>query len=104
MLEQGDDMSAEQNYEFEEATTAASLAAAGSNAGAADTLSEAAGSTFSGTKQKAGAAHSGNKASANGGMSFGCSRQREDDYYGVCHTDVVKCIVVTDAGKIFTAG
>eukprot|EP00775_Hariotina_reticulata_P004041 gene4041-4288_t len=107
MLEQGDDMSTEQNCELEEATAAVGSndgAAAGSNAGAADTLSEAAGSTISGSKQKAGAAHGGNKASANDGMPFGCSRQREDDYYGVCHTDVVKCIVVTDAGKIFTAG
>jgi hypothetical protein len=32
------------------------------------------------------------------------SRQREEDYCGLCHTDVIKCIVIIDAGKIFTAG
>jgi hypothetical protein len=29
---------------------------------------------------------------------------REEDYFAACHTDVVKCIVITDGGKIFTAG
>ncbi|KAF6254405.1 WD40-repeat-containing domain protein [Scenedesmus sp. NREL 46B-D3] len=37
------------------------------------------------------------------GVVYG-SRQREEDYYGVCHTDVLKCIVITEGGKIFTAG
>lgn len=31
-------------------------------------------------------------------------RPREEDYYGVCHTDVVKGIVITEGGKIYTAG
>jgi hypothetical protein len=104
LLEQRDTGSTEINLEFDEAMGAGSSAVAGSSAGAADALSEAAGSSVSGSKHKAGATHGGDKASFNEGVAFGCSRQREDDYYGVCHTDVVKCIVVTDAGKIFTAG
>lgn len=40
----------------------------------------------------------------NAGGVISNNRQREEDYYGVCHTDVVKCIVITDNGKIFTAG
>lgn len=46
-----------------------------------------------------------------GGMSEGSDQivigQRsapEEDYFAACHTDVVKCIVITDGGKIFTAG
>lgn len=58
--------------------------------------SEAAGSTDSSSRPR------GGKGGAGGGM---CSnRQREEDFYGVCHADVVKCIVITDSGKIFTAG
>ncbi|KAI8472624.1 MAG: WD40-repeat-containing domain protein [Monoraphidium minutum] len=29
---------------------------------------------------------------------------QEHEYYSACHTDVVKCIVITDGSKIFTAG
>jgi len=29
---------------------------------------------------------------------------KEEDYYAACHTDVVKCVIITDSGKIFTAG
>lgn len=43
------------------------------------------------------------KESRTGGV-FGHHRQREEDYFEVCHTDVVKCIVITDGGKIFTGG
>lgn len=38
------------------------------------------------------------------GVVISSNRHREEDYFGVCHTDVVKCIVITDGGKIFTAG
>ena len=34
----------------------------------------------------------------------GYGKAREEDYFGVCHTDVVKCIIITDGGKIFTGG
>lgn len=58
--------------------------------------SEAAGSsTASGSR-----GHKGKGAAGLGSNN----RLREEDYFGVCHTDVVKCIVVTDSGKIFTAG
>jgi hypothetical protein len=58
--------------------------------------SEAAGSSAGSGKRPKGSKGAG------GGISN--SRQREEDYFGVCHTDVVKCIVITDNGKIFTAG
>jgi hypothetical protein len=29
---------------------------------------------------------------------------REDDCYDVCHTDVIKCMVISDHGLIFTGG
>jgi hypothetical protein len=81
---------------------AADTAAAGSVAGG-DTISEAAASTnTSGSRLKAAAGGSRGAGSA-AGLVYG-SRQREEDYYGVCHTDVVNCIVITEGGKIFTAG
>ena len=47
-------------------------------------------------------------AAASAGVSeqvvLGQRDAREEDYYSACHTDVVKCIVITDGGKIFTAG
>jgi len=55
-------------------------------------------STGSGSRPKA----QGGGRSAGGAISN--NRQREEDYNGVCHTDVVKCIVIADNGKIFTAG
>lgn len=58
--------------------------------------SEAAGSSAGSGKRPKGSKGAG------GGISN--NRQREEDYFGVCHTDVVKCIVITDNGKIFTAG
>eukprot|EP00879_Flechtneria_rotunda_P033262 GHRR01036825.1.p1 GENE.GHRR01036825.1~~GHRR01036825.1.p1 ORF type:complete len:113 (+),score=55.95 GHRR01036825.1:236-574(+) len=62
-----------------------------------DAESDAAASTAaSGSRPKAAAA--GSKAA---GQAI---RQREEEYHGVCHTDVVKCIVITESGKIFTAG
>lgn len=45
-----------------------------------------------------------NKGSKGAGAGISNNRQREEEYFGVCHTDVVKCIVITDTGKIFTAG
>ena len=32
------------------------------------------------------------------------ARQREEDYYEVCHTDVVRAIIISDSGRIFTGG
>lgn len=32
------------------------------------------------------------------------SRQREEDYYDVCHTDIVACMAISDTGRIFTGG
>jgi hypothetical protein len=57
--------------------------------------SEAAGSTGGSSSRPRG---------GKGGGGMCSNRQREEDFYGVCHVDVVKCIVITDSGKIFTAG
>ncbi len=35
------------------------------------------------------------------GAKLGC---REEDYFELCHTDIIKCIIITDRGKIFTGG
>lgn len=101
--------SAESNEAAADPTTALSSPRQGSAAagggGNADTPgpstvyaeSEAAGSsTGSGSKPR------GGRGLGGGGINN--NRQREEDYFGVCHTDVVKCIVITDNGKIFTAG
>lgn len=76
------------------------IAASAAGAAGHDNESEfAVDSTISGAKQKPAG---GSKAAPS--VYGGGSRQREEDYYGVSHTDVVKCIVITEGGKIFTAG
>jgi hypothetical protein len=47
-------------------------------------------------------ARSPSKARAAPLPSYG--RQKPEEYYGVCHTDVIRCIVITDGGKIITGG
>lgn len=86
--------------EAEAAGTGAPATAVANSCG--DTASEAAASSIaSGSTLKA--ANGSKTAGSAAGLVYGI-RQREEDYYGVCHTDVVKCIVITEGGKIFTAG
>lgn len=74
-------------------------AAAGAGLVGRDSESEAAASIIiGGSRQKIAG---GVKAGSVMGVGY---RQREEDYYGVCHTDVVKGIVITEGGKIYTAG
>ncbi|WIA17403.1 hypothetical protein OEZ85_014259 [Tetradesmus obliquus] len=84
-------------------TAADAAAAANSAAAGGDAMSEAAASTNTSSSRPKAAAGGSRGAGSAGGLVYG-SRQREEDYYGVCHADVVKCVVITEGGKIFTAG
>jgi hypothetical protein len=50
------------------------------------------------------AAAAASAAAADQGVVLAGRGTREEDYFAACHTDIVKCIVVADSGKIFTAG